>query len=658
MALSAEIETATVDAVANGSLGAYDASGIYAPYDAPYSYVVGWANLSSDLADDAAFLDSTGYRDIDVYTVGVVASGTSVSYRVAIAPQYGATEGTLGGSATVFAIARDASTGAYTVVGQATASGSVGFGGDGSSTYYLAVAAADDPSFAYAFPYLLMGWGYPNYSWFSETGAYGATYAGARNTMSGILNGALAEYGSLAGSTAATPAKDSGASALIAHDSYTGYFHDSDTTNGVRVLSMGAGDSIVRPELGIDVAVDGGDGLDTLMFPSRRHDAHIAADYTETGTNRDPVAHSGFEGMAFLESVYDNSRGASASEAYGPGHWFFEDVIRVDGMADAVYVSTTMSVGGRPSRGTGLDDTYSSVQHGGSFVAGAVQFADIDGDGYTDLILQGNDNRFWANFGGSSGLTSPAELVAEHGGTPDVDAVHYVDMTGDGKADLIMQGLDNRFWMSAGGTDGFGTPTLVAEHGGPYSPDQVSFGDFDGDGLSDLLFQGVDNRFWVALSDGTTFGDSFLVAEHGGEFNPDKVNFADVNGDGRVDLIYQGDDNRFWVGYSDGTDFGDAELAATHSADAFGKGKAYFADFDADGMTDLMYQGEHDAFTLYTANGTTGFDEGRAFLNLPFEATDGEVAFADISNDGRPDLIRITADNNVWLSITGTDTFF
>jgi hypothetical protein len=78
---------------------------------------------------------------------------------------------------------------------------------------------------------------------------------------------------------------------------------------------------------------------------------------------------------------------------------------------------------------------------------------------------------------------------------------------------------------------GFGTPQLVMIHGGAFTPPQTGYADVNGDGKADMLFQGTDNRFWLSLSTGTGFSTPRLVMRHGGPFAPGQTGYADVNGD-------------------------------------------------------------------------------------------------------------------------------
>ena len=82
-------------------------------------------------------------------------------------------------------------------------------------------------------------------------------------------------------------------------------------------------------------------------------------------------------------------------------------------------------------------------------------------------------------------------------------AVHLADITGNRRAGLIFQGVDNQFWISlADGAGGLGTLVQSIKHGGPFVSGQVHLADITGNGRADLIFQGVDNRMWVSLADG------------------------------------------------------------------------------------------------------------------------------------------------------------
>jgi hypothetical protein len=76
-----------------------------------------------------------------------------------------------------------------------------------------------------------------------------------------------------------------------------------------------------------------------------------------------------------------------------------------------------------------------------------VQYADLNGDGLADMIFQGNDNRFWVSLSTGSGFTAPANWITHGGGFNNASA-QYTDLNGDGLTDLIYRGLDNQFHVS------------------------------------------------------------------------------------------------------------------------------------------------------------------------------------------------------------------
>src|SRR5262249_27104499 len=76
---------------------------------------------------------------------------------------------------------------------------------------------------------------------------------------------------------------------------------------------------------------------------------------------------------------------------------------------------------------------------------------------------------------------------------------HIADVNGDRRADLLLQGSENTFWLASSTGSGFSGPSAVIQHGGPFNWDGVHSADFNGDGSTDVLFQGFDNSFWLSL---------------------------------------------------------------------------------------------------------------------------------------------------------------
>jgi FG-GAP-like repeat len=111
------------------------------------------------------------------------------------------------------------------------------------------------------------------------------------------------------------------------------------------------------------------------------------------------------------------------------------------------------------------------VQHGGTFTPGQAQYADVNGDGRADLIMQGNNNSFYVSLSTGSGFTAPVQWM-QHGGSFIAGQAQYADVNGDGKCDLLFQGNDNKEYLSLSTGSSFGAPTVVADFGayGSFQP--------------------------------------------------------------------------------------------------------------------------------------------------------------------------------------------
>ena len=169
--------------------------------------------------------------------------------------------------------------------------------------------------------------------------------------------------------------------------------------------------------------------------------------------------------------------------------------------------------------------------------------ADLDGDGYFDLVWQNvADGRVAAWL--MNGLTSREGLLLSPGQVADTDwRIRSVgDFSGDGKPDLIWQhetqGLV-AIWIMNGLhlIDG----RLLSSSATDLTWQIVGGGDFNGDGYRDLVWQNrVSGDISIWLMEATNVAGMVPVPPGSG---PD-TNWAiravgDVDGDGRPDLIWQ-----------------------------------------------------------------------------------------------------------------------
>ncbi|MBN2765686.1 MAG: VCBS repeat-containing protein [Paludibacteraceae bacterium] len=286
-----------------------------------------------------------------------------------------------------------------------------------------------------------------------------------------------------------------------------------------------------------------------------------------------------------------------------------------------------------------------------------IKFADLDGDGFMDVIFNGNNGTTGKAIALNDGTGMFSRSVLEVGnaavscGFADFDNNGLLDYYvfgnyQDGNAAVFLQNVDGSFSKDA---SSFAAYNFI-------DPD-VTVVDFNNDGFSDLFVVGWENvsnqRFsGLFLNDGngrfTLFGQSALIRKGYGS-----AVWADINADGWPDLLLNGD------GGADGEDSNDVyrlyrnnkgvlEAAAVFSdyrQISIGDG-ARMVDWNNDGKTDVILSGWSKSLNRQATALFTGVD----IYNFTFEAASpGETDFpgvsessietADLNNDGRIDLL-------------------
>ncbi|UCA48984.1 VCBS repeat-containing protein [Streptomyces sp. WA6-1-16] len=171
--------------------------------------------------------------------------------------------------------------------------------------------------------------------------------------------------------------------------------------------------------------------------------------------------------------------------------------------------------------------------------------ADIDADGYTDLLVSAGTGRPIILFGGKSG---PGTRAAEFQGHGQSQGEAVGDFDGDGRADVA--GIDNAEWagkivlsenIGADGSVGSTRTALTAD--GVTTYEGVQAADINNDGKDDLLVRtGCNDEpdcggTSLYLSTGTGFTHTPIVTAPGTYLNHASVTVGSVNGDAYPDLV-------------------------------------------------------------------------------------------------------------------------
>jgi RHS repeat-associated protein len=204
------------------------------------------------------------------------------------------------------------------------------------------------------------------------------------------------------------------------------------------------------------------------------------------------------------------------------------------------------------------------------------QLADLDGDGRIELVQLGAEPAgFFSRTadGGWASFVPFALLPSIDWDSPDL---LMLDLTGDGRTDLLLC-EDNVFtWYPSLAKAGFGPPNQVPqpydEERGPrllLSDDRQSIflADMSGDGLTDLVrVRDGEICYWPNLGYGR-FGANVVMDdsprfEQPDRFDPSRLRLADIDGSGTSDVVYLGSDGiRLWSNES-----GNGWTAAHHLA--------------------------------------------------------------------------------------------
>lgn len=251
----------------------------------------------------------------------------------------------------------------------------------------------------------------------------------------------------------------------------------------------------------------------------------------------------------------------------------------------------------------------------------AITIGDYDKDGFTDIAITGYN-------GGDEGIGRFVRLYKNNG--DDTFTNQEVATTIDGVYDEEGNSLGNIFQ--------------------PMSHGSVAFGDIDNDGWLDLICTGYADRnntgirIYKNMQDGT-FNDITPIDDIHGS-NEGETILADINGDGWLDIFVTGFDGDRVASVFMNNGIGGFDYNDQHSLGLKGANKTSIAaaDFNNDGLLDLIYQGwdntdgNEQATKIFYQNAMGAYTLDESYPILTVEDSSSGIGMGDYDGDNSMDI--------------------
>ncbi|MBS1853162.1 MAG: VCBS repeat-containing protein [Acidobacteria bacterium] len=277
----------------------------------------------------------------------------------------------------------------------------------------------------------------------------------------------------------------------------------------------------------------------------------VLADFNRDGKNDLAVANAGSGSISLLlgrgNGTFQTPVVISLVDITGLGRLLAGD-FNQDGNLDVVVSATTSSAGDVDllllGNGDGTFQTQAAIPGTYGFLDGKA--ADLNGDGFPDLVTSTAGNTLQVLLGNGDGTFTPQPDLSMNAGFYPGVALSLVvaDVNSDGKPDIVAADVfNNVLHVFAGLGDGtFLDPTFVTTTND--NPDSLTAADFNGDGKVDLLTGYGPPSASLAWGDGSgnfdfsaecfVYGQAFPSQTHG---DGALVNVADLNLDGKPDAM-------------------------------------------------------------------------------------------------------------------------
>ena len=281
-----------------------------------------------------------------------------------------------------------------------------------------------------------------------------------------------------------------------------------------------------------------------------------------------------------------------------------------------------------------------------------------------NYVLTGNNQGAFSSFP----IVSNTSVDAFYDATANNEIyASYVGNVGKGNTPAVVVIGSGAAYSQVSNGDGTLQPPVALANPGIAAFAYVNFADVNGDGKVDVVGEGLGYfSVYNGNGDGTfsAAATAQYVAGYGGVLSAQP---ADFNGDGKVDIVSVS--SRGLAGIFPGTGnglFAGAPLVAPPAEVGYGDQSILAANLAGHGYSDVLlydefgYSGEAPDLVSAINDGHGNFTYVTAISAAPLEAVNSEFAYpftVDINNDGKPDILIAAASGLYYALGNGDGTF-
>jgi hypothetical protein len=347
---------------------------------------------------------------------------------------------------------------------------------------------------------------------------------------------------------------------------------------------------------------------------------------------------------------------ASAGDVNGDG---YTDVIVGDASSGTAYIYLGTASGLSSSSATTLTGT-------GNFGTSVATAGDVNGDGYSDVIvgdpaaLSGNA---YVYLGSSSGVSTSPATTLSGSGAYGVSVATAGDVNGDGYSDVVVgNGLGGAFVYPGSSTGLSLTGTTLTGSGTNFGASVATAGDVDGDGYSDVIAGNAGGSAFLYKGSGSGISTSAAVtlteAGAGANYGVSVASAADINGDGYSDVIVGDGAGNAYIYLGSSSGLSSSSATALTGSGSFGISVSGAGDVNGDAFADVIIGDNNgNAFVFNgSATGITSGSSATASTTLTGSGNFGisTASAGDVNGDGYSDVIVGSSNTSSAYTYTGS----